>query len=450
MLALIWRPLVLECVDPGYLRSVSRAGGPAHIAFLALVVMNLVGGFQALGTLLAVGIMMLPAIIARFWARDITTMIAVAVGAAALSGYAGLLVSYHANLPSGPAIILAAGRALCGLGCCSDRLAGSSGSLCRAGTSKRNRRAEDQMSGWKTRRVLLVAGLAAALVAVPAAAQDSDQDQAPSRRISILGDLVKNVGGDRVDVVTLVGPDGDAHVYSPTPGDARKLAAAKIVFVNGLGLEGWMTRLVEASGTRSPIVTVSNGITRARWRTKSEPGRLVIDPHAWQSVANAKIYVANIRDGLAAIDPAGKRSTTPMRRPISASSTSWKSEVRDGDRRHSRPTAARSSPPTIRFGYFGDAYGVKFIAPERVSTDSEASARDVAKIIAQIRREKIPAVFMENITDPRLMREIARETGAAIGGTLYSDALSAPGGPAATYIEMMRHNVRELIKALVG
>jgi zinc/manganese transport system permease protein len=109
VLALIWRPLVLECVDPGYLRSVSRAGGPAHIAFLGLVVMNLVGGFQALGTLLAVGIMMLPAIIARFWARDITIMIAVAVGAAALCGYAGLLVSYHANLPSGPAIILTAG-----------------------------------------------------------------------------------------------------------------------------------------------------------------------------------------------------------------------------------------------------------------------------------------------------------------------------------------------------
>jgi zinc/manganese transport system permease protein len=109
LLALIWRPLVLECVDPGFLRSVSRAGGPAHIAFLALVVMNLVGGFQALGTLLAVGIMMLPAVTARFWARDITSMIVVAVCCAAVSGYAGLLASYHANLPSGPAIILVAG-----------------------------------------------------------------------------------------------------------------------------------------------------------------------------------------------------------------------------------------------------------------------------------------------------------------------------------------------------
>ena len=108
-LALIWRPLVLECVDPGYLRSVSRAGGPAHIAFLALVVLNLVGGFQALGTLLAVGLMMLPAVTSRFWARDITTMIMVAVGCAIVSGYVGLLISYHANLPSGPAVILVAG-----------------------------------------------------------------------------------------------------------------------------------------------------------------------------------------------------------------------------------------------------------------------------------------------------------------------------------------------------
>ena len=219
---------------------------------------------------------------------------------------------------------------------------------------------------------------------------------------SILGDLVKNVGGDHVDVVTLVGPDGDAHVYSPTPGDARKVAAAKIVFVNGLGLEGWMTRLVKASGTRPPIVTVTSGITARKIEDESEPGRLVIDPHAWQSVANAKIYVANIRDGLAAIDPEEKRPTTPMRRPISASSISWKRRLAQRSPA-SRPIVAKSSPLTTRFGYFGDAYGVKFISPERVSTDSEASARDVAKIIAQIRREKIPAVFMENITDPRLM-----------------------------------------------
>jgi zinc/manganese transport system substrate-binding protein len=315
------------------------------------------------------------------------------------------------------------------------------------------------MRGWKARRLLLaglvagflaglLAGLAAALLATPAAAQDATRISAVAT-FSILGDLVKNVGGNRVDVVTLVGPDGDAHVYSPTPGDAKKLAAAKIVFVNGLGLEGWMTRLVHASGTKPPLVTVTNGITPRKMEDESEPGRLVIDPHAWQSVVNAKAYVANIRDGLTAIDPAGKAIYDANAAAYLGKLDQLDNEVHEAiaaipaDRR--RVITTHDS-----LGYFGDAYGLKFISPERVSTDSEASARDVAKIIAQMRREKIPAVFMENITDPRLMREIARETGAAMGGTLYSDALSAPGGPAASYLEMMRHNVRELTKALAG
>ncbi len=299
-----------------------------------------------------------------------------------------------------------------------------------------------------SRRVLLLAGFVAALLGRPAAAQQTAKISAAAT-FSILGDLVQQVGGDRVDVVTLVGPDGDVHVYSPTPSDAKKLAAAKTVFVNGLGLEGWVTRLVRASGTRAPVVTVSNGIAARKMEDENEPGRLIIDPHAWQSVANAKIYIANIRDGLAAIDPTGKASYDANAAAYLGKLDQLEKEVR---------AAIASIPPDRRrvitihdsLGYFGDAYGLKFISPERVSTDSEASAKDVAKIIAQIRREKIPAVFLENITDPRLMNEIARETGAAVGGTLYSDALSPAGRPAANYIEMMRHNVRELTRALAG
>jgi zinc/manganese transport system substrate-binding protein len=299
-----------------------------------------------------------------------------------------------------------------------------------------------------SRRVLLLAGFAAALFAKPVIAQDTAKIGAAAT-FSILGDLVRQVGGDRVDVVTLVGPDGDVHVYSPTPGDAKKLAAAKIVFVNGLGLEGWVTRLVKASSTRAPVVTVSNGITARKTEDENAPERPIIDPHAWQSVANAKIYVANIRDGLAAIDPAGKAT-------YDANAAAYLDKL---DQLEKEVHAAIAGIPADRrrvitthdsLGYFGDAYGLKFIAPERVSTDSEASAKDVAKIIAQIRREKIPGVFLENITDPRLMNEIARETGAAVGGTLYSDALSPPGGPAASYLDMMRHNARELTKALAG
>jgi zinc/manganese transport system substrate-binding protein len=303
------------------------------------------------------------------------------------------------------------------------------------------------------RRILLLAGLAAgvaAFVATPAATQDTRQSRIKAvATISILGDLVRNVGGDRLEVATLVGPNGDAHVYSPTPGDAKKLAAANIVFVNGLGLEGWMTRLVTASGAKAPMVVATKGITPRRMEDEDKPGRTVIDPHAWQSVADAKIYVANIRDGLVAIDPAGKAT-------YDANAVVYLGKL---DELEKEVEAAIASIPADRrkiitthdaFGYFGAAYGMTFIAPDGVSTEAEPSAKDVAKIITQIKKQKIPAVFLENISDPRLMEQIARETGVTIGGTLYSDALSEPNGPAGTYIDMMRHNIHQFTKALVG
>jgi zinc/manganese transport system substrate-binding protein len=294
------------------------------------------------------------------------------------------------------------------------------------------------------RAAVLLAGLAAVLATTPAPAQDRI---AVVATFSILGDLVKNIGGDRVEVTTLVGPNGDVHVYSPTPTDARTLAAAKAVFINGLGLEGWMTRLIGASGATVPVIVASAGVTPRDMPDRHDAGRAVPDPHAWQSVANAKTYVANIRDGLERADPAGRDVYDANANSYLARLDGLESEVK---------AAVAKIPPDRRkvitthfaFGYFGDAYGLQFIAPENLSTDAEPSARDVATIIAQIKRDKIPAVFMENISDPRLMRVIAGETGVAIGGTLYSDALSAPNGPAGTYIDMMRHNVGELDKAL--
>jgi zinc/manganese transport system substrate-binding protein len=293
------------------------------------------------------------------------------------------------------------------------------------------------------RYTVLAAALAALVVASPAVAQSKVKVVAT---FSILGDLVKNVGGDRVEVATLVGPNGDAHVYAPSPADAKKVADAKVVFVNGLGLEGWLTRLVAASGSKAPTVVATKGV---KPRRMEEQGHLVSDPHAWQSVVNAKIYVANIRDGLIKADPAGTRDYEANAGAYLAKLDALESEVK----------AAMDKIPADRrriitthdaFGYFGDAYGMEFISSEGVSTEAEVSAQDVAKIIAQIRKQKIPAVFMENISDPRLMQQIARETGARIGGTLYSDALSDEKGPAATYIDMMRHNVRELAAALGG
>jgi zinc/manganese transport system substrate-binding protein len=265
--------------------------------------------------------------------------------------------------------------------------------------------------------------------------------------ISILGDLVKNVGGDRVEVTALVGPGGDAHVYSPTPGDVNKLSDAKIVVVNGLGLEGWMARLVKASGTKALTVTATKSVKPRKMEDEHHAGRMVTDPHAWQSIANAKLYVENIREGLTKADPAGK----------DAYEANAKSYIAKLDEVEKDVKAAISAIPADHrriitthdaFGYFGAAYGMEFISPEGVSTESEASARDVAKIITQIKKQKIPAVFMENISDPRLMEQIAKESGAKVGGTLYSDALSDEKGPAPTYIDMMQNNIRQFTAAL--
>ncbi|AMN39814.1 metal ABC transporter substrate-binding protein [Rhodoplanes sp. Z2-YC6860] len=290
------------------------------------------------------------------------------------------------------------------------------------------------------RRAVMLA-LFAALIASPAHAGDRLKAVAS---ISIIGDLVKNVGGDRVDVATLVGPNSDAHVFSPTPTDAKTLGAAKIVFVNGMGLEGWMTRLVAVSGAKlSPVVVT----TSVKPRQAEEGGHHAVDPHAWQSVANARIYIANIRDGLKTSDPANAATYDANAKAYLDKLDALEREVREAIGKI--PADHRKIITTHdAFGYFGQAYGVEFIAPTGVSSDSEPSARDIAKIISQVKRQKIPAVFMENISDPRMMQQIARETGARIGGTLYSDALSGASGPAATYVDMMRNNVRELVKAL--
>jgi zinc/manganese transport system substrate-binding protein len=263
---------------------------------------------------------------------------------------------------------------------------------------------------------------------------------------SILADFARNVGGERVEVTALVGSNGDTHVYQPKPDDAKKLAAARLILVNGLGLEGWIDRLIKASGTKAPVIVATKGI---RSQQMSGEGHIELDPHAWQSIVNAKIYAANIRDGLIAADPDGASTYRANADAYLSKLDKLEQEVE---------TAIAKIPPEKRqiitthdaFGYFGRAYGFRFIAPEGVSTETEASARDVAKIIRQIKAEKIPAVFLENVTDPRLLERIAAESGAKIGGTLYSDALSAPDGPAGTYIEMMRNNVRELSAALTN
>src|SRR6202048_1901188 len=254
---------------------------------------------------------------------------------------------------------------------------------------------------------------------------------------SILADFARNVGGERIDAAALVGPDGDIHVYQPKPADAKELGAARLIVVNGLGLEGWIDRLIKASGAKAPVVVATKGIKPQQMR---EEGRVELDPHAWQSIADAKIYVANIRDGLIAADPEGASAYRANAENYLGKLDALEADVK---REIAKIPPGRRQIITTHdaFGYFGTAYGFRFIAPEGVSTETEASARDVAKIIRQIKAQKIPALFLENVTDPRLVRSIAAESGAMVGGTLYSDALSPPDGPASTYIDMMRNNI---------
>ena len=298
----------------------------------------------------------------------------------------------------------------------------------------------------------LIAGAVAGLTvaSLPALAQEK---LAVVASFSILGDFVQRIGGERIALTTLVGPDGDAHVYSPTAADAKVMAAAKLVIVNGLNFEGWMTRLVKSSVAKAPVIAAAGKVTPLKEAGGHNHGHSHghghggADPHAWQDVGNAKLYVAAIRDALVAADPAGKAV-------YEANADAYLTELTalDADLRAAvqRIPADRRKAITSHdaFAYFEKAYGLDFVSPQGVSTEAEASAKDVARIIRQMKAQKIPAVFLENITNPRLIEQIARETGAKIGGRLYSDALSAPDGPAGSYIAMMKHNISQIEKAL--
>ncbi|EXI78165.1 MAG: Pneumococcal surface adhesin A [Candidatus Accumulibacter appositus] len=270
---------------------------------------------------------------------------------------------------------------------------------------------------------------------------------------SILGDLTQRVGGEHVQVYTLVGPLADAHVYQPTPADVKKLARARLVVVNGLGFEGWIDRLIMSSGYRGLIVVASKGVNvlqkeaahTGKHRSHDHPAD--VDPHAWQDLAQARYYVDNIAAALAQVDPANKVSyqanAAALRREI---------DVLDSEIRSSLSKLPVERRVVVSshdaFGYFARAYGIRFLAPVGLSTDAQPSAAAVGGIIRQIRREKIPAMFIENVSDARLLERISAESGARIGGVLYSDSLAAPGTAADSYLGMMRANAKTLATAL--
>lgn len=271
---------------------------------------------------------------------------------------------------------------------------------------------------------------------------------------SILGDMVARVGGEDVTVTVLIGPNGDAHTFEPTPAHARSLASADIVFANGLGFEPWLDRLAKSANAKAKLVNVTKGVAARAFAGGNDHGHNhshnhAQDPHAWQDARNALTYVTNIAQALAAKDPANAAR-------YNARAQAYRKDLQalDTDIRASFTAIPKAERRVITshdaFGYFGAAYGVTFLAPLGTSTEAHASAKGVARLITQIRREKIKAVFVENISDPRLIEQIARETGVKIGGKLYSDALSAKDGPAPDYLAMMRHNTRLLTAAMAS
>ena len=368
-----------------------------------------------------------------------------------------------------------------------------------------------------TRRALLTsaaAGVLALSLAAPTVAR-SEGPMPVVATFSILGDMVKRIGGEHVAVTTLVGADGDTHVYQPTPADARAVSDATILVVNGLQFEGWLDRLIDASDFHGVRVVATDGIEPIAFDDEhgdeddhgdshevhaeeaghdhdhdheehAETGHDddddhdehadaathghdddhhdeahaegddhdhhhhgAFDPHAWQSLGNAAAYVDNITAALAQADPANAAAFHRNRAAYDAEIEALDADIREivAALPAHRRTVVTSHDA---FQYFGRDYGLTFLAPQGLSTESEASAKDVARLIQQIRERGIRAVFIENVADPRLLERIADETGATIGGTLYPGALSGPDGPAPTYLDMMRHNATTLAQALAS
>jgi len=274
---------------------------------------------------------------------------------------------------------------------------------------------------------------------------------------SILGDLVRQVGGERLQLDVLIGPDSDAHVFQPRPSHARQVRQARLLFSNGLGFEGWIPRLLQSAAFRGQHVVVSQGITalRSAGHAHGHGGHGhghshgEHDPHAWQNVAHVRTYVRNIADALCAADAAGCDFYRQRAQAYDAVLAQLDAEIRAAW----APIAPAQRKVIVShdaFAYYGQAYEVRFLAARGVSSDSEPTARGIVRLVQQIRQEQVRALFVENVTDPRLIEQIARETGLRPAGRLYSDALSAPGGSAPSYVEMMRHNTQGLTRAILG
>lgn len=289
---------------------------------------------------------------------------------------------------------------------------------------------------------LLTKLIAATLMACVASASLAEDRLKIVASFSILGDMVEQVIGEHADVTTIVGPDADAHVYQPSVADARAVADADVIFVNGLGFETWSDTLIAESGTNASVHTATEGVKIVKVDGE-------IDPHAWNSLSNGVVYVNNIAATLTEKLPS-KADAIEANRAIYvdqlvALDTSTKSTLADLPADKRTVVTAHDA-----FGYLADAYDMTFLAPVGIDTEAEPSAQELAILIDQIKADSAAALFVENITSPALVQQIADETGLTIGGRLFSDALSERGGPATSYLAMFEHNLNTLLNALDG
>jgi len=425
-LAIFYRGLVTEAFDTAWLQVNARhVPGLLHGLFLALLVLNLVAGFQVLGTLMAVGLCGSGTLLGTHLTRT-----------AIDGGYQ----RYFLRVARTQSLL---GRQP------------ARGAVHRA---YRQRAVlyfhfiwHAQQAGWQPACAFLTQGETmkrTGLVVALALGMMSQTVMAKTLNVvtsfSILGDMTREVGGDHVNVTTLVGPDGDPHTFEPSPKDSAALSKADVVVVNGLGLEGWLDRLVKASGFKGQLVVASRGV---QTHTLEEEGKTVTDPHAWNSAANGALYAQNILNGLVKADPEDKTALEATGKPYIEQLKQLDSWAKT---RFSQIPLVKRKVLTSHdaFGYFSRAYGVAFMAPQGLSSESEASAAQVAEIINQIKADGVKTWFMENQLDPRLVKQIATATGAQPGGELYPEALSAKGGVAETYVKAFRHNVDTLADSM--
>lgn len=302
-------------------------------------------------------------------------------------------------------------------------------------------------------RKLLLALLLSLAVAAPVAAQDKRKAIVS---FSILADIVRQVAGAHVDVVTLVPAGGDGHVYQPSPADARAVAGADILISNGLNFETWLDRLVQASGFKGARIIASEGIAPRRLKDdghdhkpghKHDHGAADIDPHVWHDLTRMRRYVANIAEGLAKADPQHAEDYRKRAAAYTAELDAldgWAKAAFDAIPRDQRKAITQHDA----FGYLAERYKIEFMAPQGMSTEAEASAESVARLVRQIKRERVQALFFENIINPRLIEQIAKEAKVKVGGRLYSDSVGLPGSEADSFVKLFRVNVDRLTDAM--